>query len=459
MYMSRVLVLLLIWVGYGGSPLYGAGQVVIPSEPFKVSVDYARFRGDAKSLYVELYYAFPQRSLTYRADSSVFDAGVDLTILIWRGDSLVYADRWIVPHQAADSMAATSRLELVAVSAVQLGEGKYTVAVTGKDVNEPARRDSVTREILIRMMDSTRVVLSDLELANSIKPSSGNSPFSKNTLEVIPSVQRIFSNDQACYYYAEMYNLQPSGGRGNLIVRTTVRDAVGREIVSREKQRRPLGESGVVADHLPVNNLRTGTYVLNVALLDSLRTLLSASERKFFVYNPLLGIDTTIISTAQSGLDHVYTAMDEGELDKEFAFTIYESTEAERALYKQLSGREPKIKFLSEFWNQRPIGFRDEYLAGIQHANLHYRVLGREGYKTDRGRVHVMYGPPDDIERHPNEPGTKPYEIWSYHSLQGGVIFAFVQRVSGGEYELVHSTHRNELRDDQWRSHYADPLR
>ncbi len=81
---------------------------------------------------------------------------------------------------------------------------------------------------------------------------------------------------------------------------------------------------------------------------------------------------------------------------------------------------------------------------------MNFAVMGREGYRADRGRVHIVYGPPDDIERHPNETDSRPYEIWSYNNIQGGVIFVFVQKNSGGDYELVHSTHRNELRDDNW---------
>ena len=70
--------------------------------------------------------------------------------------------------------------------------------------------------------------------------------------------------------------------------------------------------------------------------------------------------------------------------------------------------------------------------------------------RPTRGRVVIMYGTPDDIERHPSETETRPYEIWSYNNIQGGVIFVFVQRNTAGDYELVHSTHRNELHDENW---------
>jgi hypothetical protein len=86
----------------------------------------------------------------------------------------------------------------------------------------------------------------------------------------------------------------------------------------------------------------------------------------------------------------------------------------------------------------------------VERSNADFSMLGREGYRTDRGRVHITYGTPDDVERHPNEPDMKPYEVWSYNNIQGGVIFVFLQRNQGGDYELVHSTHRNELHDENW---------
>jgi hypothetical protein len=106
-----------------------------------------------------------------------------------------------------------------------------------------------------------------------------------------------------------------------------------------------------------------------------------------------------------------------------------------------------------EFWRRRPDSPREEYLKRVAYSNNNFQVMGREGYKTDRGRVYIVYGPPDDIERHPNDSNARPYEIWTYNNIQGGVIFVFVLRQIGGEYELVHSTHRNELHDENWQQY------
>ena len=143
-------------------------------------------------------------------------------------------------------------------------------------------------------------------------------------------------------------------------------------------------------------------------------------------------------------------AMGETELDQEFRWLRYEANDRERSNFEQLSGADAKRKFLSDFWRGRPAGKRDEYLARVAVANQTMRAGAKDGFRTDRGRVLIMYGNPDDVDRHPNEIDSRPYEIWSYNNIQGGVIFVFVQRTAGAEYELVHSTHRNELRDDNW---------
>jgi len=64
-----------------------------------------------------------------------------------------------------------------------------------------------------------------------------------------------------------------------------------------------------------------------------------------------------------------------------------------------------------------------------------------------------VYGNPDEIDRHPNETDMKPYEVWSYHSLEGGVEFDFIDKTGFDDYQLVNSTERNEIHDDNWQQY------
>jgi hypothetical protein len=90
------------------------------------------------------------------------------------------------------------------------------------------------------------------------------------------------------------------------------------------------------------------------------------------------------------------------------------------------------------------------YLHRITVANQRYTAMGREGWRSDRGRTLVLYAEPDEIERVPSSDQSKPYEIWHFYAIENGVDFVFVDRSGFGDYILVHSTKRGELRDDSW---------
>ena len=115
-------------------------------------------------------------------------------------------------------------------------------------------------------------------------------------------------------------------------------------------------------------------------------------------------------------------------------------------------------RFLAMFWKSRDPEpttaineFRQTYLENIALANTLYSMSFKAGWRTDRGRVLLIYGKPDEIERNPSSIDSKPFEKWHYYSLEGGVEFIFGDVTGLGDYELIHSTHRNEIHDTNWR--------
>jgi GWxTD domain-containing protein len=110
-----------------------------------------------------------------------------------------------------------------------------------------------------------------------------------------------------------------------------------------------------------------------------------------------------------------------------------------------------------EFWQHRdptpttPANeYRKEYRRRIEYANENFRSYTRSGWKTERGRVYVLYGPPSDLERFPNNPLSYSYEIWHYNEIEGGVMFVFADLQEFGEYIQLHSTKRGEPINQDW---------
>lgn len=134
-------------------------------------------------------------------------------------------------------------------------------------------------------------------------------------------------------------------------------------------------------------------------------------------------------------------------------------TPEERQVFESLSTPEEKEKFIEQFWRRRdpaqstPVNeFKEEHYRRIAYANETYRYGGIPGWKTDRGRVYVKFGPPDNIEAHPHggpytrpmrEGGgstwTFPFEIWRYRHIQNvgdDIEIEFVDPSFSGEYRM-----------------------
>jgi GWxTD domain-containing protein len=232
---------------------------------------------------------------------------------------------------------------------------------------------------------------------------------------------------------------------------------VGKEMQASLKMKPRSYDSNVEVGMMKVAALRTGAYVFTYTIMDSVENVKYTNAKKFWVYNPSLPPDTLVSPTSSDVMASEYATMTEQEMDKEFDQSKYVATKDEIDHYKSLKGEDAKRKALFDFWGKRDEDkstivneMKQEHFKRVDYTNLNYRTGKKDGWRSDRGRVYIMYGPPDEIERHVNEIDTKPYEIWQYHSLQGGVEFIFGDRTGFSDYILLHSTHRNELHDENW---------
>ncbi|RMG42915.1 MAG: GWxTD domain-containing protein, partial [Methanobacteriota archaeon] len=131
-------------------------------------------------------------------------------------------------------------------------------------------------------------------------------------------------------------------------------------------------------------------------------------------------------------------------------------------IYKSLDSVEKKRDLLFKFWYQQEKehpGLREEYYERVAYANEFYAFANVPGWKSDRGRVYIVYGKPTRVEQFPNGPNHRPFEIWYYDQLEGGSRFYFVDNTGFGDYRLVTSTYRGEVYDPGWEEQIQDWLR
>src|SRR5580693_4653351 len=140
---------------------------------------------------------------------------------------------------------------------------------------------------------------------------------------------------------------------------------------------------------------------------------------------------------------------------------VYIISPEERSSFLHLSTNEERGQFIEAFWQRRNPDpdsaentFKEEHYRRIAYANEHFSS-GIPGWKTDRGRIYIMWGPADEVDSHPtggnwDRPAdqgggsttTYPWETWRYRHLDGeglgeNVELEFVDPTSSGEYHLT----------------------
>jgi GWxTD domain-containing protein len=137
----------------------------------------------------------------------------------------------------------------------------------------------------------------------------------------------------------------------------------------------------------------------------------------------------------------------------------YIITDEERQAFKRLETDDERQSFIENFWLRRDPTpdsaeneFKEEHYRRIAYANERY-ASGIPGWKADRGRIYITFGPPAEIESHPSggsyqrpyeegggQTSTYPFEIWRYRYIEGignDVMIEFVDKSMTGEYRMT----------------------
>jgi GWxTD domain-containing protein len=172
-----------------------------------------------------------------------------------------------------------------------------------------------------------------------------------------------------------------------------------------------------------LKGLGLGTYFVGVTLKDTNNKILATTVKSF--NSRWAGVPSAI-----------------NDLDKAIAQLVYIASSTEKDYIESAPSKEEKIKRYLEFWkkknpnpNEEDNRVFDEYYRRINFANDNFTSYNIEGWKTDRGMIYITLGPPNNIDRHPFEIDSKPYEVWEYYEMNQQ--FVFVDETGFGDYRLI----------------------
>ena len=426
-----------------------------------LDMESASFRADDSLGYVEVYTAIQRTGLTYSHSGDSLSADFQVILDILKANEVAMSDTFKARDvvDTAESHANVAGQYFTHAFRFVMLAGTYGLRASlfqgGAEVGDVVNTTLVVPRYT---MDSLRV--SDIELGSKLDFVKEKSPFVKNGVLLIPNPTGFFGTKLPLfYYYLEAYDLDFDSARvDSYVVYQRVLDAETSKMVRPEssRQHRAAGKTAVIADGFPVTTLRTGTYYIELEV-KSLRSGRSTMTRKKFwtfrredlaagqAFKPQPEYKQRLSGVAPNFLDMV-------DPDSAVQWMKYVLTREESNQVKRLTS-DGKREFLNNYWKERDLETPDaanQYFARIVEANRRYSFLKKAGWKTDRGRIFVLYGEPDRVVRGDVNASTYDNETWEYDKLKGGVTFVFADVKGYGDYDMVHSTMPGELYNPNW---------
>ena len=396
-----------------------------------VFVDFGVFAADEPGkIKLEIYFQVFNNSLKFAPSDELFKAEyeIDIAILDKKGKKLAgkSQEKSITVENESKTRSSsdfrTSQLNLI------LEPGKYDVRFTLKDkiagnsISEEFRADG-------RKFEDKLPLLSDILFAQAAGPADTISvQFTKGNLMVVPSVARSYGgeDDSRLMYYLEVY---PGKEKSEIItVQTLIRQRKGkmvyRDTLTSQLEDVPIRQLREIS----LDKLTPGEYELEIELQGRRGKKLDETKGNF-----------EIKWTEESLLEHNWSLVVR-------QISLFAESNEIKTL-ERAETIEDRRYTLKEFWASKdpfPETPRNElkveFYGRIRFANENFGYLGRAGWETDRGRVLVRYGVPDQVDDYPFSLDSYPTQDWYYYKLIGGRYrkFTFVDDNHDGDYRLVY---------------------
>ncbi|MFO7446798.1 MAG: GWxTD domain-containing protein [Ignavibacteriaceae bacterium] len=400
-------------------------------------IDHSSFKGSEDKLIAEFYLMLFADHLDTKNSGGKNIAEFSVHSILYNSyGSEINSQEWTTEASINDSVSAGD--VIYDQWNEKISPGDYKLKVVVSDLNS-SKKGIVEYAVKVNEI-SDGFVSSQIEFVSKIEEEGISDHFKKGNKFVVPNPSRRYGLlNPILYVYYELYNLSDTG---NLEIYYSVIGKSANTIKSFPSYK--LEKSGVssgVIHGLNVGNIPSGIYNLSIKIKDTADDLTLDLSRHFEIIQK----DFAQVEPALSVKDDEIF---------EWLLNIF-GTGHQQKIYSRLN-LTAKAEFIVEFWKNldpSPGTPENEYLENIQqrfvYANKNFKWGGIEGWKTERGRVLIQYGMPDEIKRHYSEAGTVPYEIWEYSEARS-FYFVFGDLRSDGRFVLLHSNKEGEISNERW---------
>lgn len=402
-----------------------------------LSVDWAAFNYENGLSLVEIYYSCPYSILQYVVKNDTIYAPYQVSFDLKSINGLdsihdISNHRAIIP---SFKIAQHRDMKLVDGFGFFARPGRYWFQLTIEE-SLPVTSYSDTIEV---PDFSKSTVLSNIELASSVIADSSGGKFTKGKMKILPNPDLNFGQAyEFIYVYFEGYNLSDDTLPFELSYRILSQEQTVIKSFPGEIKAK-TGTNFAYTFAISTKGLTPAKYLLELNLKDRTSGNQDTKLKSFRVISKIPTLETE---------SRYAFSIDTLGYVKEVRFL---ATPSELNQYNSLN-EVGKNEFLRKFWQKNNL---TEFTKRVKFADEKFemgRVLGRD---TDRGRIYIKYGPPDEVASHTMVEHTNPHEHWYYYSK--GFHFIFIDIHGNNNFQLIYSNNEIEPKNQNWEK-YVDPL-
>ena len=379
---------------------------------------------------LDFYLQMPYEMLSFSKEGETFRAEYEVSVVISDGAEKTVSEKtWLETISTKNYNESVSNHKgKISQRSFFLRSGKYIVKAQVEDL-DTKKTARVERAVEVKNFDAVPFSTSDVMIVSRLTTEGGKTV-------IVPNVSgSILNQIDTCHLYLEAYNLTPADSVRFIVGVIGVKgDDIQKDTVIRRLTKRST------SCFLPLNFSR-----------------LSAGEYYFDIQSSLIGLRADSISikpvTVKKHILVRWRAMPVTitDLDAAIDQMLYAADMDTIEVFRGLPQEEKSKRFFA-FWQRRDPTpnteqneLMEEYYRRVDYANKNFAVY-MEGWRTDRGMIYIIFGPPANIERHPFESDTKPYEVWTYYEQNRQ--FIFIDQTGFGDYRLQNPGW------DTWRNRY-----
>lgn len=366
---------------------------------------------------VDIFIKVPYSKIKFIKTENNFEGKYTVTITVYDKDKekTFIEKMWSEKVIAKDFLQATSNKNFkLSYKSFELEPDEYLFRMELFDEDSKKNSFIEIKKKLIKY--NSDINISDIIfLTDSVQTNSG--------VKYIPSVSNIFTDKDSTFRI--MYELYSKKKQEIFIEYRITNSKTGNAIVNTVTEKIDSAKNTINFRFTKVK-LTLGEFVLDVRIRDDEYKVVAESNKKFI--SKIIGYPSSIL-----------------DLDKAIEQMMYIGTSEELDKIKSIENYDDRMNAFLEFWKKKdPTPNTEEnellyeYYRRVNYANENFKHYF-EGWKTDMGMIYIILGAPSNVERHPFEYNSKPYEIWDYYDINRR--FIFVDQTGFGDYRLLNQNY------------------